>query len=47
MKHGKHLYSVYRRIKNNCCEEWMRSSKSLYAWYENQVKEQQGIRHFR
>jgi len=36
----QHLYSIYRRIRTNCCEEWRRDPKSFYSWYQSQVREQ-------
>lgn len=43
MNDRQHLYSMYRRIKENCCEEWQTQPKSFRAWYENRVKEQKGL----
>ena len=36
------LYSLYRRIKINCCSEWKANSREFYAWYEKQFKLQDG-----
>lgn len=43
MNDKRHLYSVYQRIKSNCCEEWKRNRNSFYSWYENRVREQKGL----
>lgn len=43
MNDRKHLYSIYQRIKNNCCEQWCRDSKSFYIWYEKRMKKQKGL----
>lgn len=43
MNDKRHLYSVYQRIKSNCCEEWKRNRNSFYSWYENRVGEQKGL----
>ena len=43
MNNKQHLYSIYQRIKNNCCEEWKRNRKSFYSWYENRVRKQKGL----
>ena len=40
MKSRQQLYSTYRRIKNNCCEEWRTDSRSFYTWYENKERKQ-------
>lgn len=42
MSDRRQLYSIYQRIKNNCCEQWWSNSKSFYEWYENQEKKQKG-----
>jgi len=36
----QHLYSMYRRIRNNSCPEWRADPKSFYAWYQGQIREQ-------
>jgi len=41
MSDRQHLYSVYRRIKKNCCEEWLTDSKAFYSWYEKQAEKQE------
>jgi len=46
MSNKQHLYSIYQRIKRNCCGQWKMDSSSFYTWYENQVKEQQGVCHY-
>lgn len=43
MNHKQHLYSMYRRIRENCCEEWRMHPKNFYRWYENRVKEQKEL----
>ena len=43
MINRKPLYSIYQRIKNNCCEQWRVDSNSFYTWYENQVNKQEGL----
>ena len=45
MSNKQHLYSIYQRIKNNCCEQW-KDSKNFYLWYEKQDKEQLGLCHY-
>lgn len=46
MNDRRHLYSIYQRIKNNCCDKWEANSKCFYKWYENQEKEQEGLCHY-
>jgi len=46
MSNRRHLYSIYQRIKNNCCEQWQANPKSFYEWYENQEKKQKGLCHY-
>lgn len=43
MNHRKHLYSVYQRVKNNCCEQWRIDSRSFYEWYDSRLSEQRGL----
>ena len=37
------LYSVYRRIRNNCCPEWKANPQAFYTWYATQYEQQQGL----
>jgi len=46
MSDRQHLYSVYQRIKNNCCEQWQTNSNNFYEWYEKQEKKQKGKCHY-
>ena len=36
----QHLYTIYRRIKSNCCEDWESNPQSFYEWYEKQESSQ-------
>jgi len=40
MQNKQRLYTIYRRIKNNCCDEWRKDSDGFYTWYESQMNEQ-------
>lgn len=46
MSDRRHLYSIYQRIKNNCCVQWKANSKCFYKWYEKQEKKQEGLCHY-
>lgn len=37
------LTSLYRRIKNNCCPEWVTNPYEFYAWYEKRFDQQKGL----
>ena len=39
----KHMYSVYQRIKDNCCAKWSRDSASFYIWYKDRINTQNGL----
>lgn len=39
------LYSIYRRIKKNCCTEWQ-DSQAFYNWYEAQLNRQNQCCHY-
>jgi len=43
MSDRQNLYSMYQRIKKNCCEEWRTDPKKFYAWYENRFNKQKGL----
>lgn len=34
------LYSMYRRIRANCCDEWRLDPDSFYVWYHTQAQQQ-------
>src|SRR4030042_3446728 len=42
MNDRQHLYAVYQRIRNNCCEGW-NSSRDFYEWYEKRLREQKEV----
>ena len=44
MNHKK-LYSTYKRVKENCCEEWEHSAV-FYKWYDDEVKKQDELCHY-
>ncbi len=46
MSDKRHLYSVYQRIKSNCCNDWQDNSNYFYEWYEKEGKKQQGLCHY-
>ncbi len=46
MNNKRHLYSLYQRIKSNCCKEWGVDSNYFYKWYERQEGKQQGLCHY-
>ncbi|MBA7469576.1 hypothetical protein ES707_04848 [subsurface metagenome] len=46
MNDKQRLYSLHKRIKNNCCQQWRIDSKSFYTWYKDKVKEQKELCHY-
>lgn len=40
------LSSIYRRIRKNCCGEWVVDAQAFRTWYDAQSKKQNGSCHY-